>query len=74
VNTLLLELEKNYAIGPTFAARLLGVAYPTYAAYRSGSRALQLYHERHVQSLMMHSDAQRQQLIQEHLNASRNGR
>lgn len=48
VNQTLLDIEKQLALGPTFVARLLGVAYPTYAAYRSGARPLPRYIARSV--------------------------
>jgi DNA-binding transcriptional regulator YdaS (Cro superfamily) len=50
-NAILIRFEKHAALGSTFVARLLGVAYPTYAQYRSGRRVLPLYHERHIELL-----------------------
>lgn len=48
MNQKLLDFEKLLGIGPTFTARLLGLAYPTYAAYRSGSRELPIYIDRSI--------------------------
>lgn len=53
MNETLLRLEKATALGPTYAARLLGVAYPTYAQYRSGRRSLPKYHVRHIEVIML---------------------
>ncbi len=74
MNHILLNFEKHYALGPTFAAQLLGIAYPTYAAYRSGARELPLCRQRHVESLMLHNAEQRKQLIEEHVHVTRKRR
>lgn len=71
MNDTLIHFEKTCGIGPTFAARLLGVAYPTYAQYRSGRRSLQQYHERHIEALLMLSKVARQKLIERHANGVR---
>lgn len=71
MNDTLLNFEKQLSLGPTYAARLLGVAYPTYAAYRAGTRELPLYIER---SISVHlqwkqdcaGDAQRESNFQEY--------
>jgi hypothetical protein len=34
------------------ACLLIGMAYPTYAAYRNGSRALPIYHHNHIKDIM----------------------
>lgn len=68
VNDTLLAYEKLYALGPVAAARVMGVAYVTYAQVRSGQRPLQLYHERHLQALMLLPAAARNRLIKEHAN------
>ena len=49
MNETLITLERTIGLGATYAARLLGVAYPTYAQYRSGRRELPLYHQRHIE-------------------------
>jgi hypothetical protein len=56
MNQTLLRLEQRIELGPTFAARLIGIAYPTYAQYRSGRRKLQRYHERHIEALLCLSE------------------
>jgi hypothetical protein len=67
VNQLLLDFEKHTALGPTFAAQLLGVAYSTYAQVRSGARPMQTYTKRHLQALRMLRKDQLDQLIREHV-------
>lgn len=57
VNRLLLNFEKATGLGSTYAARLLGVAYPTYAQYRSERRELPLYHSKHIEVLLLLSRA-----------------
>jgi DNA-binding transcriptional regulator YdaS (Cro superfamily) len=69
-NLILTELETHTDLGPTFAARLLGVAYPTYAQYRSGRRELPQYHSNHIQALLLLSPVALRQLIKEHLRES----
>lgn len=66
MNETLLRLEKATALGPTYAARLLGVAYPTYAQYRSGRRSLPKYHVRHIEVIMLLSDKNLNLLIERH--------
>lgn len=71
MNPTLLRLEKAIGLGPTFAARLLGVAYVTYAQYRNGSRPLMLYHERHIEALLLLTPRALQQLIEDRAYAGR---
>ena len=66
MNAILLRFEKSIGLGATYAARLLGVAYPTYAQYRSGRRELPLYHERHIEALLRLSDSELIGLIEKH--------
>lgn len=66
INPILRELERHAALGPTYAARLMGMAYITYAQCRSGRRPLQLYHERHIESLLALSPEVLKKLIKEH--------
>lgn len=61
----LLQFEAKLEVGPTKAARALGVAYPTYAGYRSGSRELPLYHIKHIHALMLHTPAVRKMLMEQ---------
>lgn len=51
-NATIAAFEAHIELGPTFAARLLGVAYPTYAQYRSGRRSLPQYHVNHIHALL----------------------
>lgn len=48
-----LELERFLNIKTTDTARVLGVAYPTYAAYKSGARVLPRYHQNQIVLIMM---------------------
>jgi hypothetical protein len=50
-NKILVEFERHVALGSTTACRLIGMAYPTYAAYRSGLRKLPLYHKNHIEDI-----------------------
>lgn len=70
-NTVLLDFEVRVDLGPTFAARLLGVAYPTYAQYRSGRRVLPDYHRNHIQALLALSPRALRTLIEEHANGGK---
>lgn len=66
MNKVLLHFEKATGLGPTFAARLLGVAYVTYAQYRSGRRELQKYHARHIEALLLLEQPALSKLIEDH--------
>jgi hypothetical protein len=70
INPILRELERHTALGPTYAARLLGMAYITYAQCRSGRRTLQLYHERHIEALLVLSPEALAKLIKEHAHGN----
>jgi hypothetical protein len=76
INPVLLELERHTALGPTYVARLMGMAYITYAQCRSGRRPLQLYHQRHVESLLALHPEVLAKLIKEHAygNVAHKGR
>lgn len=52
-NQILVNFERHTSLGPTFAARLLGMPYISYAQCRSGSRVLKLHHEFHIQVLLL---------------------
>jgi hypothetical protein len=71
LNDTLITFETRTALGPTYAARLIGVAYITYAKYRSGARALPRYHAHHIQALLMLPAPSLQALIKEHANVQR---
>lgn len=51
-NKTLVQFERHLGLGSTKACKVLGIAYATYAAYRSNSRPLQRYHQHHVADLM----------------------
>jgi hypothetical protein len=70
-NPLLLELESHTALGPTYAARLMGLAYVTYAQCRCGSRPLKLYHARHIEALLRLEPKVLRALIQDHTNGNK---
>lgn len=64
-NKVLIEFERHVGLGPAAACRLIGIAYPTYAAYRNESRPLQPYHRNHVADLQRLSRRNLNQLIEE---------
>lgn len=66
-NETLLEFEQQTGLGPTYAARLLGTAYSTYAQYRSGMRELPKYHRLHVQAVLLLPRCKIEKLIMEHV-------
>jgi hypothetical protein len=68
MNKALLHFEQATGLGPTKAARLLGVAYVTYAQVRSGARPLQKYHARHMEVILLLPPAALRKLIQEHVH------
>lgn len=72
MNQMLLQLEQVTGLGPTKAARLLGLAYPTYAQNRSGYRPLQLYHERHIEAVLLLSRRDLTRLIERHISGDSN--
>lgn len=72
MNETLIEFEQRIGLGPTFAARLLCVAYPTYAHYRSGHRDLPGYHARHIAVIGMLNKTQLKHWIEEHAHGRSN--
>lgn len=52
-NKILVDFELRTGLGSTAACKLIGIAYPTYAAYRSNARPLQPYHRNHVEDLLL---------------------
>ena len=52
-NQVLIEFEQHADLGPTYVARLLGMAYSSYAQIRSGDRPLQRYTKRHIEALRL---------------------
>lgn len=67
MNTILLNLEAHTKLGPTFAAKLIGTKYPTYAQYRSGRRTLPRYHAQHIRVLMLLPADALAAIIQDHV-------
>jgi hypothetical protein len=53
LNKTLVNFEKQIGLGSTYAARLLGVAYQTYASYKNERRKLPLYHARHIRCMLL---------------------
>jgi hypothetical protein len=49
------------------ACLLIGMAYPTYAAYRNGSRALPIYHHNHIKDIMRLPSRELRALIAERI-------
>ena len=68
MNDDLLAYEHLYSLGPVAASRVFGVAYVTYAQFRSGERPMMLYHQRHLEALMLLPAAARARLINDHAN------
>lgn len=63
MNEILLFFETETGLGSTHAARVLGVAYPTYAQYRSGRRELPTYHAYQIEALLLLPQAKLEKLI-----------
>lgn len=68
MNRILLDFEKRVELGPTFAARLLGVSYSIYAQYRSDRRTLPRYHRNHLRALLLLSKTALAREIDEHVH------
>lgn len=64
----LVQFEADIGFGATVACRILGIAYPTYAAYRNGSREFQPYHQKHLEVIYRLSRAEFDKLVKEHIN------
>lgn len=63
MNKTLINFERQIGLGSTYAARVLGVAYQTYASYRNERRPLPLYHARHIRHfLMLPADVRKKEL------------
>ncbi len=56
MNPIIIDFEFHTGLGPTYAARFLGVAYSTYAEYRRGTRSLPKYIHRHIQTVYLLSN------------------
>lgn len=65
----LIGLERHTALGPTAAARLLGLPYVSYAQYRSGLRQLKRQHLNHIKAVMRLDPRALRQHIEDSTNA-----
>ena len=65
---LLVDFEKRTGLGPTFAARLLGIPYISYAQYRSGTRTMKLSMLRHIEVILLLSERARADHIRKALH------
>jgi len=66
-NATLVDFEAHVGLKSTYACRLIGMAYPTYAAYRSCARPLPRYHQNHVQDIKRLSRRELGKLINERI-------
>ena len=66
MNNTLTDFERRTGLEPASAARLLGIGYSTYAAYRAGTRVLPRYHHNHVRSILDRSEAHLKRYTKEH--------
>jgi hypothetical protein len=69
-NPLFLQFEAHTGLGPTKAARLLGLQYVTYAQRRSGMRPVKQEHIFHMEALMLLSKKALEQRIKEVVHGS----
>lgn len=69
-NPILADFEKRTNLGPTFAARLLGVPYISYAQYRAGSRQMKLSMLRHIEVILLLSERARADHIRKALHGT----
>ena len=66
MNDTLINFETRTGLVPADAARLLGIGYSTYAAYRAGTRVLPRYHYCHVRAILDRSEAHLKRYTKEH--------
>lgn len=62
--------EEQTSLGPTFAAKVLGMPYISYAQYRNFSRPWKTCHERHIEVILMLEPKVRSRYIERMLNGS----
>lgn len=67
-NPILVDFEQRTGLGPTFAARVLGIPYISYAQYRSGARKMKLSMERHIEVILLLSERARTDHIRKALH------
>ena len=65
MNPTLLEFESFVGLAPRRACLVLGIAYVTYAHYRSNFRPLPGYHKRHILNLRKMNKRQLSEIIEE---------
>lgn len=70
VNQTLVDFEQFVGLPPNKACLMLGVAYVTYAHYRSDMRPLPPYHQRHIRNLKKMNKRQLAEIINEVLNGN----
>ena len=66
-------LERYLGLGGVYIAKVMGIAYPTYAAYRSGRRQLPRYHLNQIELITALGEEGADQLseyIRERINAT----
>lgn len=61
----LAEFEAHVELPAKQACLLLGIAYVTYAHYRSGAREMPAYHRRHIRTIYMLNGRQLRDLKKE---------
>lgn len=69
-NPVLIYFEEQTGLGPTYAAKLLGMPYITYAQYRSNKRPWKVCHERHIEVILMLESKRRNEYIERIVNGS----
>lgn len=67
---LLIDFERRTNLGPTFAARLLGLPYVSYAQYRSGLRTLKRCHQLHIEVILLLPQGALQRLIEKEVHGN----
>ena len=65
MNQTLVEFEAFVGLLPPKACLVLGIAYVTYAHYRSNMRRLPPYHQRHILNLRKMNQRQLNEIIRE---------
>jgi len=67
----IVEFEALVGLNSTKACLLIGIAYPTYAAYRNCGRPIQQYHQNHIDDISLIAKLSRRalkKLIDERVN------
>lgn len=69
MNQFMIDFEAHVGLGPTRVAKILGIAYITYAQYKSSRRELPEYHQCHLLALWLLFD---RGLLEQHLKDIKN--